>query len=50
MQKLIRCAKINGADAVKLQTYTPDTMTIKSKKIFSNKERFMERLSTMGSL
>ena len=32
MQKLIRCAKINSADAVKLQTYTPDTMTIKSKK------------------
>ena len=31
-KKLIRCAKINGADAVKLQTYTPDTMTIKSKK------------------
>jgi pseudaminic acid synthase len=31
-QKLIRCAKINGADAVKLQTYTPDTMTINSNK------------------
>ena len=31
-KKLIRCAKINGADAVKLQTYTPETMTIKSNK------------------
>ena len=29
-KKLIRSAKINGADAVKLQTYTPDTMTINS--------------------
>ena len=31
-KKLIRCAKIYGANAVKLQTYSPDTMTIKSKK------------------
>jgi pseudaminic acid synthase len=31
-KKLIKCAKINGADAVKLQTYTADMMTIKSKK------------------
>ena len=31
-KKLIKCAKINGADAVKLQTYTPDTMTINSNK------------------
>ena len=37
-KKLIRCAKINGADAVKLQTYTPDTMTIKSKKYFQIKK------------
>lgn len=28
--KLIRTAKKNGADAVKIQTYTPESMTIKS--------------------
>ena len=32
-KKLILCAKQNGADAVKLQTYSPGTMTIKSKKV-----------------
>jgi pseudaminic acid synthase len=38
-KKLIKCAKINNADAVKLQTYTADTMTIKSnKKYFKIKE------------
>ena len=31
-KKLIRCAYVNGADAVKLQTYTADTMTINSNK------------------
>ena len=31
-KKLIECAKKNGADMVKLQTYTPETMTIKSSK------------------
>jgi len=31
-KKLISCAKKNGANAVKLQTYTADTMTIKSNK------------------
>ena len=29
---LIKCAKKNGADAVKLQTYKPETMTINSNK------------------
>ena len=30
--KLIKEAKLYGADAVKIQTYTPDTMTLKSNK------------------
>jgi pseudaminic acid synthase len=31
-KKLIKCAYENGADAVKLQTYTADTMTLRSDK------------------
>jgi len=38
-KKLVKCAHQNGADAVKLQTYTADTMTLKSnKKYFRIKE------------
>jgi pseudaminic acid synthase len=38
-KKLIKCAYLNGADAVKLQTYTADTMTVKSnKRYFQIKE------------
>ena len=31
-KRLIACAKKNGANAVKLQTYTANTMTFNSKK------------------
>ena len=31
-KKLIKCAKDNGADAIKIQSYTADSMTIKSNK------------------
>lgn len=31
-KKLIKSAKINGADAIKIQTYRPETMTINSRK------------------
>ena len=31
-KKLIRTAKKYGADAVKLQTYSPETITLNSKK------------------
>ena len=31
-KKLIKCAKANGADAVKIQTYSADTMTVNSNK------------------
>ena len=38
-KKLIKCAKENGADAVKLQTYSPETMTLNSnKKMFKINE------------
>ena len=38
-KKLIRSAKKNGANAVKLQTFTADSMTIKSdKEIFKIKD------------
>ena len=30
--KLIKCAKDNGANLVKIQTYTADSMTLKSNK------------------
>ena len=33
-KKLIKLAKVSGADAVKLQTYSPSNMTLKSKKKF----------------
>ena len=42
-KKLIKCAKINNADAVKLQTYKANTMTINSRNknfIFNLLETF----------
>ena len=33
-KKLIKDAKVFGASAVKLQTYSPKTMTVNSKKYF----------------
>lgn len=31
-KKIIKCAKNNGADLIKIQTFVPENMTIKSKK------------------
>ena len=42
-KKLIKCAKDNGADAVKLQTFTADTMTIRSKKKATAKRWWIKR-------
>ena len=39
VKKLIKCAKQSNANAVKLQTYTADTMTIKSNKKYFEKTK-----------
>ena len=50
-KKLIKCAKQNGADAVKLQTYTPETMTINSnKKYFRVKDGLWKYYYLNGKL
>ena len=42
-KKLIKDAKKYGADYVKLQTYTPNTMTLNSKK-----KRFRDKQGPLG--
>ena len=40
-KKLIKCAKQSSTNAVKLQTYTADTMTIKSNKKYFEKIKIL---------
>jgi len=49
-KKLIKCAKLNNADAVKLQTYTADTMTIKSNKNYFKIKNGLWRGHTLWDL
>ena len=49
-KKLIKCAKENGADAVKLQTYTADTMTIKSNKKYFKIKKGLWRGNNLWNL
>jgi len=49
-KKLIRCAKINGADAVKLQTFTADTMTLKSNKKYFKVKKGLWKGYTLWNL
>ena len=49
-KKLIKCAKIYGADAVKIQTFTADTMTIKSNKKYFKVNKGLWRGYTLWDL
>ena len=44
MQKLIQAAKFGGADAVKLQTYSPKTMIVNSSKNILLLKMVLERV------
>ena len=48
LKKLIKMAKLYGADAVKLQTHTADSMTLNSKKNILNLKWIVEKLLFMG--
>ena len=39
-KKLIKCAKKNGADAVKLQTYTPKKLKFRDLQFFENLQTY----------
>ena len=49
-KKLIKCAKDNGADAVKLQTYRPETMTINSNKKYFKIKKGLWKNNSLWSL
>ena len=46
--KLIQTAKINGADAVKIQTYTAESMTLNLKKNISKLIKVFGKENTYG--
>ena len=48
-KKLIIQAKKNGIDAVKLQTYKPESLTLKSKKSFFKISKGCGKVKTCGN-
>ena len=50
IKKLIKCAKDNKADAVKLQTYTANTMTIQSNKKYFKIKKGLWRGNNLWNL